>query len=156
MAADSRVVDAVRVRLTEAWPLLDDDPVYADQLAEEAADAALHAVAELLAQGVVPDGAPAALRPSDETLVHGGAIAAWLYVAATLDEISATVATKVAEIRRRYADDLRTEAPFGLLLKAEEIHRATGASEKPPRRRPTGNRRARNRPPVDLHDTEEL
>lgn len=59
-------------------------------------------------------------RPSDEVLARGGAIAAWLYVAATLDEITTTLATKTAELRRRYSDDLRSEAPFALLLAAEE------------------------------------
>lgn len=127
MAADSRVVTAVRTALAEGWPDLDDDTVYLDQVAETAADAAQLAVARILLAGEVPTNAPAELRPSDETLVRGAAIVTWLYTTSALDHVATAMVAAIADARKTYAAKLRSDNPFELLLAMETHVKQAGA-----------------------------
>jgi hypothetical protein len=72
------------------------------------------------------------LDDHDQRLVYGSAVAAKLYVRAAMQDARmalriALVALDAAE--RRHVRDLEGDAPFGMLLKAEELHRASAASE---------------------------
>jgi len=116
MSADSRVVAAVKAALLEAWPDLNDDTVHLDQVAAIAAGAAQLAVARILLDGEIPKGAPDELRPSDEKLVRGAAIATWLYTTAALDHVQNAMTLAIADTRAKYASKLRSDNPFELLL----------------------------------------
>jgi hypothetical protein len=129
MSADSRVVDAVKAALTEAWPDLTDDTVHLDQLAAIAADAAQLAVARILLGGEIPKGAPAELRPSDETLIRGAAITTWLYTVAALDRVQTEMTRAIATARADFAGQLRSDNPFELLLAMQAHVKAKGGGK---------------------------
>lgn len=61
-----------------------------------------------------------ARRPSDETLVRGSAITAWLYVDASLDHVQMAITS----LRERMKAELRGDDPFGQLLTAVDQERS--------------------------------
>jgi hypothetical protein len=66
----------------------------------------------------------------DQRLVYGPAVAAKLYVRAATHEARMALRIALAALdaaERRYVRDLEGDAPYGLLLKAEELHRASAA-----------------------------
>lgn len=134
MSADTRVVQAVRTALLDAWPDLADDTVHLDQVATIAASSAQLAVARILLEGDIPEGAPARLRPSDDTLAKGAALTTWLYTTAALDHVATAVAAVIADARKGYAAQLRTSDPFELLLKT--VAQGTSNADARPKETP--------------------